>query len=227
MTINLIKEYINNILSEGRYDAVVTEASRDIINAFKAGKNKIVLEYELPYKNGYTDVDIVVIFKKVKGNQFDPKYRFDIDAEISYPEPNRPKHIIEILIEYEPENFNQKLSVLIEELKETLRHEIEHVAQNLYDRPSDIKHSLYYNDYNHKDIPTYDYLLMPEEIPAFVQGLYKKAKMKKMPLDLVIDEYLNSLNYYGKELSKTQINKIRKIWITWAKNNIRTAQFSK
>ena len=226
MPINIIKKYINTILSEGRYDSVVTSASGDIINAFKAKKNYIKLEYELPYKNGWADVDFIIKFKKVKEGSFDPTYKFDIDASIDFPDGNNTKHIITIIIEYEPKNFEQKLSVLVAELKDTLRHEIEHVAQNLYDRPKDIKASLS-DDYDYMAIDTFDYLLKPEEISAFVQGLYKKAKVKKLPLDVVIDEYLNSLNFYEKQLTKTQINKIRNVWIKWAKSNIRTAQFSK
>ena len=41
------------------------------------------------------------------------------------------------------------------------------------------------------DLKLFDYLTLDYEIPAFVQGLYKKSKTKKITLNQAIDDFLD------------------------------------
>ena len=69
----------------------------------------------------------------------------------------------------------------------------------------------------------FDYLTLDYEIPAFVQGLYKKAKTKKISLTQAIQDFLDERI---EELSPKEEAKIIQIWTDWAKENLPKAQIN-
>ena len=96
-------------------------------------------------------------------------------------------------------------------------HELEHVSQyrnyNKEVKPGGV---------NQDDLPLYDYLTLDYEIPAFVQGLYKKAKTKKITFTAAVDEFLDER---VEELMPEEAAKVKQIYITYAKKNLPAAQF--
>ena len=72
-------------------------------------------------------------------------------------------------------------------------------------------------------MPLFDYLTLDYEVPAFVQGLYKKAKTKKITLDQAIDEFLDER---VEELSFDESKKVKQIYLNWAKENLPKAQIN-
>ena len=75
----------------------------------------------------------------------------------------------------------------IAELKETLRHEIEHVAQQ--NNPNKGFDTM---DTKRGDKTFTEYVLSSEEIPAYLQGFLAKAKTKKESMTKVIDDFIKS-----------------------------------
>jgi hypothetical protein len=215
-------------IREGMYDSLVTSISRDIVNEFKKhldsnNKSKTIkIPSEWPLYDGSKEIiNIVVTFKKDKNMSDD----FDIGGFAAWDDKQ-----IDIDIFYNPEDFPYSLSKLIGGIKETLTHEVEHWAQYFYNRPEDIKTSIQKTS-NIEDLSFFDYLTFPDEIPAFVRGLYRKAKYNKQPLDVEIDDFFedwfSKYDNPNKEMRKNKVPQIKKIWIEWAKKNLPAAQYSK
>jgi len=81
------------------------------------------------------------------------------------------------------------------DLKDTVRHEIEHLTQAGYnvipskELPDDKRLRYYINDLG--ILPASNYYLLDKEIPAMLQGLYYKAKKMKRPFKEVAEAYLD------------------------------------
>jgi hypothetical protein len=122
---------------------------------------------------------------------------------------------ITITVYYVTTVFPVAYNDFIAELKETVRHEIEHVAQGFNQGKERIIRKT-------SRTPYYMYLQMPHEVPAYVQGLYKRSKTKKQTLTKSIDEFMqeNSKSFGGNKYKEI----VKKVWIDWAKKNLKNAQ---
>jgi len=115
-----------------------------------------------------------------------------------------------------PEFFPMAYNNLNAELKEMFRHEIEHVAQQNFEGKA---------PWDSRDDTTYEeYLLLSQEVPAYVYGLYKRAKTKRIPLDMAFEEFYNDMKH--NFTSKYGWAQVKKIWTDYAKKNIKTAIWS-
>jgi hypothetical protein len=196
-------------LKEGRYDAEVTMISRMVVNVFKDTFGE---KYEDKFEDaGELDDDTYELETYFYPTSFDElgPIPFIINAA-------GDGDGIAIQINYNPDSFPIAYNELIPEIKDAVRHELEHVSQyrnfNKEMRPGGV---------NQDDLPLYDYLTLDYEIPAFVQGLYKKAKTKKITLTKAIDDFLDER---AEELSSDEEAKIKKIYTDWAKKNLPAVQ---
>ena len=64
--------------------------------------------------------------------------------------------------------------------------------------------------------------MLHHEIPAFVRGLYKRAKFKKMSLSDAFDDFFE--DYIESFNSPQEIEQVKRVWINWAKSNLPKAQ---
>jgi len=197
-------------LKEGRYDAEVTMISRMVVNVFKDAFGE---KFETTFEDaGELDGDTFELETYFYPTPFDElgPIPFIINAA-------GDGDGIAIQVNYNPDSFPTAYNELIPEIKDAVRHELEHVSQ--YRNPNkEIKPG----GVNQDDLPLYDYLTLDYEIPAFVQGLYKKAKTKKITLTKAIDDFLDER---AEELSSDEEVKIKKIYTDWAKKNLPSAQF--
>jgi len=197
-------------LKEGRYDAEVTMISRMVVNVFKDAFGE---KFESTFEDaGELDGDTFELETYFYPTPFDElgPIPFIINAA-------GDGDGIAIQVNYNPDSFPTAYNELIPEIKDAVRHELEHVSQ--YRNPNkEIKPG----GVNQDDLPLYDYLTLDYEIPAFVQGLYKKAKTKKITLTKAIDDFLDER---AEELSSDEEVKIKKIYTDWAKKNLPSAQF--
>lgn len=217
MRLTLIKRYLlmmENLLSEGRYDKVTTELSREIIEAVKNGKKRIQTRILLFTR---TFVDISVYFH----------YSDDNEPQVygsMYPKASDiRKHYrgMKIIFHVDaPKDINlrmQSLSELVPEVKNIVRHEIEHVTQTKIkekEREGFFSSKRRYPE----DIEYWEYLTEPYEVEAYVRGLYKKAKTLKQPLNVLFQawwEYLQSTNMHADE-----INKVKSKWTEYARKHL-------
>ena len=193
-------------LKEGRYDNEVLMQSRYIINLFKA-------EFGNKFKDEAAG----------EGNIGDEKYTlqlafvpttltsgadFEIDG-FAYPK------IIAINISYNPKAFPEAYNELVAGVKDAVRHELEHFGQYHFDKDAEV-------NVPEEDYPSrFEYLTDDYEVSAHVQGLYKRAKTKKVPFTDVLDDFLDD---ELDTLSPQEIKLVRAQYLWYVKNNLPAAQ---
>ena len=102
--------------------------------------------------------------------------------------------LIEIRFQLDPAEYPKTLSDIAMNLRDTLRHEIEHVTQsgwNTIDGKYISSDAALRNKIESGKLPPARYFTLPKEIPAMLQGLYFKAKKSKQLFKTVVDEYLS------------------------------------
>jgi len=194
-------------LYEGRYDNEVLKQSRYIINVFNS---TIGREYEEKLKSKFEEIDYELQIDLIPNG---------IKTLGSIPyivNGGADEDSISIQINYNPSLFPEAFNNLIAEVKDTLRHELEHLGQYYFGKEVEPDGT------DPDDVPSFEYFTLDFEIPAFVQGLYKTAKTKKITLTQAIDEYLAQ---WEAELTPEEAAKVKQIWINWAKENLPAAQF--
>ncbi len=199
-------------LQEGRYDQEVLMQSRFIINMFKSKFGEEFNGESEGYINPGVDYTLEIAFIPT-----DPKLWAKHMGSIPYVvNAYADEDEVAIQINYNPLGFPKAYNSLIPEVKDTLRHELEHVAQYHFDK------GVKFDGRNPDSLPSLEYHTLDYEVPAFVQGLYKTAKTKKITLTQAIDDFLAER---VDELTSDEASKIKQIWINWAKENLPSAQF--
>ena len=203
-------------LEEGRYDQEVLKQSRFVINKFREEFGK---EYEGSEKKSF----IGYVGGKKKPVTYKLElYFYPTDFDTLGPTPYiinagaGDEPMIYIQVNYNPDSFPKAYSELVPEIKDALRHEIEHISQYSFNK------GVMPDGIDQDDLPLFDYLTLDYEIPAFVQGLYKSAKTKKITLTKAIQDFLDDR---AEELSSEEEAEVMKIWTDWAKKNLPAAQF--
>ena len=193
-------------LQEGRYDQEALTQSRFIMNMFKAELgNKFTGDFEGQLEDVYYDLELI----------FNPQ-TFDVLGPTSFiVNAAADGDSMTIQIDYNPDAFPQAYNELNAEVKDALRHELEHVGQFNFNKGVNVD--------GNDDLPLFDYLTLDYEIPAFVQGLYRKAKTKKISLTQAIQDFLDERT---EELSPEEEAKVMQIWTNWAKENLPKAQIN-
>jgi hypothetical protein len=206
-----LKPIVQSIHEITRKEAVL-ELSRGIINAFKAGKSQYTSELDLFLAatgwESEAEVDLVVTFEEV-GEE--AGYAFSIGASAE-------NSTLEMHIEYYPAGFPQAMSAFVAEVKETLEHELEHFGQDgfeqLYVQSNSYDEPLRYPEAS-PQAPTHElYLISNREVPAYVKGLLKRAKVKRMSFDEVLEDYYND-NKLVFDRHNTNWNKVKSVWMDW------------
>tara|TARA_R110000751_G_scaffold13663_2_gene45697 strand:- start:280 stop:2997 length:2718 start_codon:yes stop_codon:yes gene_type:complete len=193
-------------LYEGRYDQEVLIQSRYIINLLKSTLGE---KHEEESGGNIDEIKYTLETRLIPGGQE------TLDSFPYIMNGLADEDTIIIQINYNPSAFPEAYNDLIAELKDTLRHELEHVGQFNFNKGVKL------TGIDTDDIPPFEYYTLDYEIPAFVQGLYKKAKTKKITLTQSIDEFLRE---DGWELTDVEVAKVKQIWVDWAKENLPAAQ---
>ena len=196
-------------LDEGRYDFEVTAISRMIINYFKDAIGKKVDEtFEDAGELNGEPYNLELYLRPSDFDTLGPT-PFIINAA-------GDEDAIAIQIDYQPDQFPEAYNELIPELKDAIRHELEHTGQGRFNK------GVASDGVNQDDLPLVDYLTLDYEIPAFVQGIYKNAKTKKIPFSKALQNFLDER---ADELTPDEEAKVKKIYTDFAKKNLPAAQF--
>lgn len=187
-----------HILYEGKFDSYVLGISRDIVNAFKAGKN-FKASYELERAGEIAEFDVTVKFFKKPNLDYSHSIHGGGDMVT-----------LTLDIDYNPSMFPAAMNDLVAEIKETLTHELEHVGQQNFEDMFIVNGNIYRN--------YIEYLTSKVEVPAYVKGLIKRAKVKGMSLDATMEEWYreNRLNFVGPT---ARWEDVKPVWMNWAKAN--------
>ena len=195
-------------LNEGRYDKISNQISSTIFNQWKE-------DYEggadaSRYEETFETDDLMI----------------DVDANISFiPELNdlnvdggadSNTDYLEIRFEVDPKLLPKKWSEISMNLKDVVRHEIEHLTHgegfNLKPGKFIEDDQLIRNIIDAKLLPKAEYFKLEKEVDAQLQGMYFRAKKEKRPFIDVLDTYLNS-----QKITPEEKEEVLDIWRTRAK----------
>tara|TARA_R110001592_G_scaffold299983_1_gene571043 strand:- start:253 stop:906 length:654 start_codon:yes stop_codon:yes gene_type:complete len=206
---------LKDILLEATRDELVLDISRQILFAFKRGDTQYTQSFDLsgPKITGEDDANVELVVTFIKQSPLD--YAYSISAGANGED-------MDIEITYDPKQFPGAYNNLVAEVKETLEHESEHIQQgifykafivsNRYDEP------LRYPPKGAVAPTHFLYLTSNIEVPAYVKGLIKRAKVKKLSLDAAMEDYYNDYKRIF-DAENTDWSKVKKIWMDWAKAN--------
>jgi len=186
----------------GSYDSETKTYSRYIINRLK---DNFGTRYDEEIKGNLKGIEYILDFKLNPINDILGSNPYLVDAAGG-------KDGIELAINYETSSYPKYLNDLIAELKEALRHELEHVGQENFEKGIRIG-----NVKNDNKLDLYKYLTLDYEIPAFLRGLNKKAKTKKITLGQAIDEFFLER---AEEISYEEEAYVKRKWAEWIKKNL-------
>ena len=217
------------ILSEGRYDSFVRMISKDILKSVKETEgdmehtHQVDLPYDINRGESYIfnfnekilSLDVELFIKRSEdtinlGNREVPYY---IKTYISEDDVL----VMEILID---ESYGRSFyEEMFYKINEDVRHEIEHYLQNIFkDRNQPLQDTAKY-------VTTFAHHMDPSEVEALVHGFYRRAKLEKKPLDVVMSEDIQKDIQEGN-LTIEEGNTLLSIWTKYAINKLPKAQFS-
>lgn len=197
---NLISRIKKRLVTERKSDDMSLKLSRLVINQFK--KDEDFELYDLRFDRG--DEYAVFDFKCYFLEDIDLDDPFSIHAEADMEE-------IFMEITFNPQYFPESMGDLVAEVKETIEHELEHVEQQNFEdmefeREDKIKDDEEYN---------FKYLTSNIEIPAYVRGLIKRSKTKKISLSDAMEEWFKENRRKFKD-PKKDWPRVKKVWTTYA-----------
>jgi len=184
-------------LYEGRYDMETLLISRFIMDMFKD-------EFGKEYVDTFEEIGKL----RRSDKKEDTAVPYDLELYF-YPDsfdklgPNpfiinagADDESMYVQINYQPDMFPKAYSELVPEIKDAVRHELEHIGQFNFDKK--VMGDL---EADEKDLPTFEYLTLDYEIPAHVQGIYKNAKTRKISFTQALQDFVDSK---AEELSNEQ-----------------------
>jgi nicotinamide mononucleotide adenylyltransferase len=195
-------------LTEGRYDKISNQISSTIFNEWKEdfenGEDSSRVNKLFPFEENEIDVDANISFIPELN---DLNVDGGADSETDY---------LEIRFEVDPKLLPKMWSEISMNLKDVVRHEIEHLTHG---EGSNLKPGKFLEDdqlirnlIDAKLLPKAEYFKLEKEIDAQLQGMYFRAKKEKRPFIDVLDTYLNSQNITPEEKEE-----VLDIWRTRAK----------
>lgn len=191
---SLIKKISNQVISEAVTDNLVNQISRFIVNQFK--KRESAVENFI-FKRAGEEIVLQVGLTLEEVEDFN--HPFSIDASSEWDE-------IDVLIEYRKDVFPEHMSDLVAEIKETIEHEMVHVLQTFFE-----DESVVYDKYK----TNFEYLTSKQEVPAYVKGLIKRARHKKITLSDAMEEWFNE-NVLKFDNPKEEWQEVKSVWMNYA-----------
>lgn len=211
------------VIIEGRYDSATSKVVKDIMTVIKR-------------TNGYPDDTFVHVLLP---NDLDGTDMYEMDkANITFNvevnvgrEDNVDGFKIESFKVQEEDVFefnmvinrNQEPDVyeaMYMKLQEDVRHEMEHLLQDWGrgDRPPP-------SIGDHEGETTYQHHKRIEEVPAMVQGFYRRAKKMRLPLDEIMTQDLDNEIAQGN-LTTEEAEELLRIWMLYSKRRLPKAIYT-
>ena len=217
------------ILSEGRYDSFTRMISKDIVKSVKETEgdmehtHQIDLPYDITGEEEYTfnfkekslGIEVELFINRTEdvisiGNREVPYY---INSYVSEDD----NLVMEMVID---ESYGRSYyEEMFYKINEDVRHEIEHYLQNIFkDRQQPLQDTADYNT-------TFAHHMDPSEVEALVHGFYRRAKLEKRPLDVVmLEDILKDIR--DGNLTRGEGHTLLQIWTKYAVNKLPKVQFS-
>lgn len=196
-------------LNEGRYDKISNTVSSQIFNQWKQDFTSKAKKgfFEETYVSNGIEFDIIATLKFIPNSE-----SLKVDGGLEETEDG---YTIYVDFEIDPESLPEMWSEISMNLKDVIRHEIEHITQsNIEIFPSKyIEDDQFMRNLIQMDLlPSAQYFKLEKEIDAQLQGMYFRAKKEKRPLIDVLNAYLDL-----QDITPEQKEEILDIWRTRAK----------
>jgi len=194
-------------INEGVYDSIVSKLSKDILNAWKKQFDKdpkrlfalVDTNYELEDAKGRPlefDLLAKLDFKKTK----DRTYKVDGGANEGDDES---EGFIALNFSVDPRELPRMWSTIAMDIRDVLRHEIEHLTQGGWnvrqDKQMEDDQTIRDLIQKYKLMAPKNYFMLDKEVDAMLQGMYFKAKKSRRPFADVIEDYLDMVGLEPEE----------------------------
>mgnify|MGYP003644056364 CR=1 FL=1 len=180
-------------LDEGRYDTISNQISGDIFNHWKSNMSEGSIFYKNTYIFEDDEIEVEATLDLLPNSN---NYKVDGGA---YSEED----LISVEFKIDPEFLPDSWSEISMDLKDVVRHEIEHLThgEGFQEKPGKYmdSDSTLRTMIDSELLPKSDYFKLEKEIDANLQGMYFKAKKENKPFRDVIDIYLKKLNLTPQE----------------------------
>ncbi len=183
-------------LNEGRYDTISNKISSDIFRYWKENIDQGLVTFENSYEHEGEDIDVEATIK--------------LSPEIEYLNvdggADDETDFITVGFEVNPDKLPGAWEEISFNLKDVIRHEIEHLTHG---EGFMLKPGKYIEDdqlirqmIDMELLPKSSYFKLEKEIDANLQGMYFRAKKEKRPFRDVIDAYLDTQDITSEEKSE-------------------------
>ena len=227
----LLRQLIEALVLEGKFEHEVTQVSRKIIDTLKLRISKNggyvrAFKFKVPAPDNVEAKSINVSVKRGKVEDI-PTVSGDYTYDMDFQELDKNKINIYIEVPRSWEDFTTVLthmSVILPSIKEILRHEFEHSREPA----EELRRNSSY-DPTKLDGVIRSYL-DPAEVRAYVSGMYKHAKTAKKPLiDILTSRQVDiiaELKRAGANEDEAQliVQTILDAWIAYVQKRFPSAQ---
>ena len=200
------------ILEEGRYDTLSNQISRDIFSNWKEDfeEGDKLSTYEDTYDFPPRGIDVKAQIQFTPGLK---QLKVDGGSDEARVNPKTKEKLpgyLEVTFEIDPEMLPEFWEEISMNLKDVVRHEIEHITQS---GDSKTKNEKFEDDslvralVKAKLISQANYFELPKEVDANLQGMYFRAKKEKRPFRDIINTYLDA-----QDITLEEKEKILDLW---------------
>jgi hypothetical protein len=186
------------IMNEGRYDTLANKLSSIAFEAFKdihdRGDSEGEFEFKVDHPDDEHDIPSKDFYFDFLGKVEITDGEYEVDGGANAGFDDEGESITPMLSVKFKIPKNPKWSTISMDLKDVVRHELEHLTQ---DGDNEKTGKYMEDDKLVRDLIDADmlsksqYFKLEKEVDAMLQGLYFKAKKSKRPFGDVIDDYLN------------------------------------
>ena len=232
---------MKSLITEGRYDALVTQLSRLLLGEIKksfAAKQDPEGFYngeQIYFRQGETVPEIrdpkfgAIYNDEIENSDIPLDFILELKVQWiegfndlfvggdAFNETSRYSEVvplIEIRFKLDPADYPKVLSEIAMDLRDTLRHEIEHLTQsgwNVKDSKFIKSDQALRTRIEKGNMPAARYFTLPKEIDAMLQGMYYRAKKTRTPLAQVLDDYLDIFIRTG-QITDADKDSIKQVW---------------
>lgn len=197
---NKLEKTKNEVMAEGRYDAITNRVSSAIFNHWKkeVEEGMKTSSFSDFIESDDLSFDVQATLKLKPGTK-----KLKIDGGADYSPEGEYDDAIMVAFQIDPAVLPEFWGEISMNLKDVVRHEIEHLTHSDSDN---LKSSKYMEDDQYirdlvklKLLKNKEYFLLPKEVDANLQGMYLRAKKEKRPFADVVNTYLDAQKITPKE----------------------------
>ena len=188
------------VMAEGRYDTITNRVSSTIFNHWKReveeGSKLSSFSEFIESDDLAFDVQATLVLKP--GTK-----KLKVDGGADYSPEGEYDDAIMVTFQIDPAMLPEFWEEISMNLKDVIRHEIEHLTHSDSDN---LKSGKYMEDDQYirdlvklKLLKNKEYFLLPKEVDANLQGMYLRAKKEKRPFADVVNTYLDAQKITSKE----------------------------